>query len=274
MIVGLPGKVIGVLEEDSKILEKISSHSVLLSSIAEVACGISTGANDAFSVKRSDIEAEGLEESTIYKLIGGRDIDSYSFKWDENYIIYTNKNSNIKALPNIERHLEKYKEKLSKKRETVKGTLPWWSLHWPRTKELFENHKIVMRQTADKIRATIDEEGYYALDSIIIVNLKQNSDVSYKYLLGIINSRVTNYIYRNLTQEKGRAFAQVKPKNVGKLYVPTMQDNERYQVELLVDDILQSRVTIKEGMDRIDSVLYKFYGFNQDEINMINEETM
>lgn len=45
--------------------------------------------------------------------------------------------------PNAYRHLSRFRDKLSKRREVVSGVRPWYALQWPRTAGLFEAPKIV-----------------------------------------------------------------------------------------------------------------------------------
>ena len=99
--------------------------------------------------------------------------------------------------------------------ETKKGMIPWWSLHWPRYPGLFDAPKIVLRQTANSLYATIDRVGYYCLNSIIIV--KPKSPDLILYYLGLLNSKLIRWLYGNLTQEQNRTFAEVKPINLRKL---------------------------------------------------------
>jgi hypothetical protein len=71
--------------------------------------------------------------------------------------------------------------------------------------------KIVYRQTADQIVATIDRAGNLVDKTVHVVLFKEGvSGYLYEYLLALLNSRLMNYIYRNLSEEEDRAFAQVK----------------------------------------------------------------
>ena len=271
-VLATPSCVIGVSEESSSILDKIKDNSLTIDELAEeVAAGISTGGNEAFCITEEDIKNESLESGLIYKMLGGRNIDAYSIRWSDEYIIYSTKNSNTPQYINTYKRLERFKEKLSKKRETKKGMLPWWSLHWPRNPDLFMGKKIIMRQTSDRIRATIDENNYYILNSILILKLKEGCEFSYEYVLGILNSALNNFVYRNLTQEKGRAFAEVKPKNIRKLYIPNMEQEYRDKIEMCVKRIMANE-NAEENKKTIDDMIYSFYSITEEEINVINKE--
>lgn len=68
----------------------------------------------------------------------------------------------------------------------------------------------------------------------MIIQFNENAKYSLKVLLAIINSRLSNYYYTQLSQETGRAFAQVKPQVIRKLRVPN-EILEQDRIEILVD---------------------------------------
>ena len=271
----IPGHVIGVDIENGMILNKVSSRSVKIDDIAfEMAAGISTGCNKAFCVTESQIIDNKIEREILKPLLIGRDIDRYSICWDNQYIIYTTKNTNIELFSMAEAFALPYKEKLDKRRETKKGMIPWWALNWPRYEELFTEEKIIMRQTSDSIRATYDDNAYFPLNSILTLKLVKDCGYDYKFVLGVLNSSLDNYIYQCISQEKGRAFAEVKPINVRKLYIPKVSSESQQAIINLVNRILAAKkanpladTTAEER--EIDRIVYDLYGLTPDEIAIV-----
>lgn len=140
----------------------------------------------------------------------------------------------IDDYPNIKEYLFLFIDKLKNRSEAKKGTLPWFSLNRNRYKKLFEEPKIIMRQTSDSIRCVYDDSSFYVLDSILV--FKKNTDqYCYKYIATVLNSTLIDYLYKNLTQEEGRTFAQVKPINVRKLYIPKATKEEQKLLSTLYD---------------------------------------
>ena len=129
-----------------------------------------------------------------------------------------------------------------------------------------------MRQTSDCIRATLDNEDYYALNTLLVLKLKDNVPFSYEFVLAVLNSTLNNYIYRSLTQEKGRTFAEVKPKNVRKLLIPKIGKSEQDRYAKIVQAILNGNCDREVGMKQIDEMLYSLYGFDKSEISIIEEQ--
>ena len=75
--------------------------------------------------------------------------------------------------------------------------------------KFFENPKLFLRQTSDKLIATFIEEPYYAIDSVHSI-IESNNDFKLRYILAIINSVFGNYLYQLLINEDAKVFAQVK----------------------------------------------------------------
>lgn len=235
LIKTVPAYVLGLSNVNIRIINEIKRHGVLIDSIAEeMASGISSGGDKIFRISAKESEELHLEKEILHKVLVGAEIDNYLINDKNHVIIYTTKDIDIYKYDNIYKYLLPHQVKLSGKRETVKGTLPWWCLHWPRYKGLFEEPKIIMRQTSDSIRCAYDENGYYVLNSILVLKLN-NQDYSYKYLATVLNSTCLDFLYKNLTQEEGRTFAEVKPANVRKLYIPDATKEEQNLLSILYD---------------------------------------
>ncbi len=235
LIKTVPSYVLGLSNVNIRIINEIKRHGVLIDSIAEeMASGISSGGDKIFRISTEESEELHLEKEILHKVLVGAEIDNYLINDKNHVIIYTTKDIDIYKYDNIYKYLLPHQVKLSGKRETVKGTLPWWCLHWPRYKKLFEEPKIIMRQTSDSIRCVYDDSSFYVLDSILV--FKKNTDqYCYKYIVAVLNSTLTDYLYKNLTQEEGRTFAQVKPANVRKLYIPDATIEEQNLLSILYD---------------------------------------
>jgi len=160
--------------------------------------------------------------------------------------------------------------------------------------------KILTRQTADRIVAAWDEEGYYALNSLhvtiplnggmcrqpLAVGPRAGSPpppsspaLPVKCLLALYNSRILNYYYRLVYPDTERVFPQVKTVNVERLPLPPV-DGEIEKLEGLADKLLGGRDCSRPGMkerqkalDEIDKVLYSLYKLDPGQISRIERST-
>lgn len=235
----VPDMVIGVSGAGVKIMKAIEAKSYKIDEIAlEVASGISTGNDKVFRITKAFAEANNLEKDILKPVLVGGDIDKYKIQYNDTSLIYTARDTKIEKYPLIEKYLSEFKEKLLTRSETKQGILPWFALGRQRYPQLFEGEKIIMRQTSDSIRATYDTQGYYTLNSILVFKINPQFDISYKYALVMLNSKLNNLIYKNNSQEEGRTFAEVKPQNVRKLFIPKISKEEQKVFEILCDYLM------------------------------------
>lgn len=99
--------------------------------------------------------------------------------------------------------------------------------------------KLIYRQTSSSLISTVDENGYCTDKTThIIVNREGYSENVY-FLMTLFNSQLYQYIYSQLTEESGRAFAQVKTVNVKKLPYKMVSKEEQQPFIELADKMLQ-----------------------------------
>ncbi|MFN8781091.1 MAG: Eco57I restriction-modification methylase domain-containing protein, partial [Pseudanabaena sp.] len=279
-VLDTPSSVFGVNRLLASINDRNSSSIKLIDEIAlEVANGIQPTGDKIFRIHSSEANELGIEPSILKNVLVGSNFNKYVTYESDFKVIYTTKSVNINDYPNCLSYLEKYKDKLESKRETKKGILPWWCLHWARYKELFEEDKIIIRQTADRVIATIDTDSYYAMNNVIILKIKEEYkiDFDYKFLVGILNSKLIDYIYKQLTQEENRTFAEVKPINIRKLPIIATDLHQKNIIIDIVDKVLTAKkgdpnADTSELEKAIDRLVYKLYQLTYHEVKIIDPE--
>ena len=274
-VLNLPSYVIGVDKTNLDLINKISKKSITVNDIAkEVAAGISTGSNEAFIVSNDAAYSSNLEMQFLKPIIVGNNVNKYSIKYFGDKIIYSTRKAELDKQPHIFEHLQRYKSTLEKRGETKQGLIPWWCIHRPRYVELFEQDKIVIRQTADHIIATFDKNNYYILNSLLTFEKVDDCDLDYYFLTGVLNSKVNDFIYKNLNQEAKRAFAEVKPNNVRKLVIPKMAEDKRKIISNIVMSIIEKKnedenYNCEDDENNINRIMYEFYELTENEIKAV-----
>lgn len=150
--------------------------------------------------------------------------------------------------------------------------------------------KILLRKTGDKIIATYDNSGVFPEQSLYFLYNVQ-SQVSPKFLLGVLNSRLLTAYYRARSITNKRSIAQVKKVDLDQLPIPRVdlsiaqhKSNHDRLVEL-VDHILELHKLCREAKapddktrlqrqidatDReIDRLVYDLYGLTEEEIAIV-----
>lgn len=180
-----------------------------------------------------------------------------------------------------DRRTSKHSKPYTKGREIFKYTHQWaggyieygeW-LWCPRDSKYFESPKIFLRQTAADIIATYIEEPFYAIDSVHSL-IKKPTGPELKYVLGVINSTLGNYLYHLLIAEEGKVFAQVKLTFLRKIPIKKATLSEQKSIIKLVDKILTLKENDSESdtsylEKQIDELVYKLYDLTEEEIKII-----
>ena len=102
----------------------------------------------------------------------------------------------------------------------------------------FDNEKIILRQTSDSLIGHIDDQRWVNLNNVYNIGKTTNS-YELKYLLAILNSKFMNLIYQNISQEKGRTFAEVKKINLSKLPIKKIDLEEQQPFISKVNKIIE-----------------------------------
>ncbi|MBT0821667.1 DUF7149 domain-containing protein [Campylobacter lari] len=257
--------------------------------------GIKTGYNEAFIItteKRDEILAKCKDKTErertaklIRKMLRGRDIKRYSYEWAGLWVInthngYKSKSGekveaiNIDEYPSLKQHLKPYYKTLEKR--TDKGKTPY-NLRNCAYLEEFEKEKIGWQRVTQEPSFILENE-CVLLDSMAF--MVGNSKNELKYLLGFLNSSLIFYYFKNighLYSDKGFLLSN---QYVEKFPIPKINSkNEKLANELisLVDEILKAKeqdknANTKTQEDKINSIVYKLYNLNEEEIKIIENK--
>jgi hypothetical protein len=159
------------------------------------------------------------------------------------------------------------------------------------TPDLLETKpKIIYRQTSSSLIASIDNHGYHNDKTVHIILPKDiiKDEIDLRYVLALFNSKLLNFLYQSMTEEKGRAFAQVKTVNVKNLPFIIPNKTKHDNLVSLVDKMLelkqkeaaepnqQLKTMIARqigGVDKaIDAAVYELYNLSEDEIKTVEGE--
>ncbi|MCV3454682.1 Eco57I restriction-modification methylase domain-containing protein [Campylobacter sp. FU_520] len=264
--------------------------------------GILTGLNEAFIItteKRDEIltkcKDEAEKERTaklIRKMLRGRDIKRYSYEWAGLWVIFIpwhfpnvekpktmleNEQDLKEQYSSLYNHLLSHKEKLSNRNKAETGIrYEWYCLQrWGANYyQEFEKEKIGWQRVTQEPSFILENERVL-LDSMAF--MVGNSKNELKYLLGFLNSSLIFYYFKNighLYSDKGFLLSN---QYVEKFPIPKINSkNEKLANELisLVDEILvlkeqDKNANTKTQEDKINSIVYKLYNLNEEEVKII-----
>jgi hypothetical protein len=206
---------------------------------------------------------------------------------DSKYISETKRKKNFKPViggSEMERYLIKYSGRF-----VDYGSY----LACPRDPHIFEvNEKILIRETGKRISATYDNEQFYLLSSVYSLFLMEGINYEIKFILGIINSTVSQFYMQQLCFDNSTgAFIKARIFHYEQLPIPKIdlgnvnEISSYKKVISLVDQILTTKKQLQqaktegdknylqrkcEQLDKeIDQLVYQLYGLTEEEIRIV-----
>ena len=259
------------------VLTKISNSGKTLEQWgAKIRLGLATGANYAFVIseeKKIELEKSDKKNTQIIKpTLRGRDIERYSYKFSNEYIILTRNEINVpKDYPVIYDYLNSFGEDF--KQRGAKGR------HWTNLRACaffndFQREKIIWIELTDHGRFALCTEEIYLLNSAYF--LIPPSSISSKYLLGILNSKVIQFVMNTVAETSGMGTNRWINKHVKKFPIPEEKSDISAQLEQLVSKTILAAKNgnteqIEELEAKINKIVYKLYGLTGEDISIVED---
>lgn len=215
---------IPVGQRREQVLDAIAAAGVQLGSVARVSQGLISGADRVspsnldrlprgrvsdighgiFVLTPEELAAAGISETDplVRPLIKNSEIERYAVTAvPQLRILYMDEQVDPKDHPAVMRHLRRYRPVLESRREALTGAIPWWRLHWPRRKAIFEQPKIMCPYRArGNTFAYIDGPLYASADAYLIWGPSREELTR---LTGVLNSSVTDFWFAHRGKRKG-----------------------------------------------------------------------
>ena len=246
--------------------------------------GILTGLNEAFVVDnetRDELIAEHSSSTEVLKpFLRGRDVKRWQVNFAEQYLIKIESSENrahpwsgktaaeaedifANTYPAIHAHFESFREKLINRYDQGKY---FWELRACAYWDDFEQTQIVWGNLAQYPKFAFADAGFYL--SAPATMMVSDS----KYLLGILNSRITRYLVSQSAAERQGGFLEFKPMYISLLSIPDPPENE--EISALVSQILDAKHTdpdadVSKLENEIDQIVYLLYDLTPEEIAIV-----
>ncbi|HAK89305.1 MAG: hypothetical protein A2X55_07385 [Nitrospirae bacterium GWB2_47_37] len=284
--------------------------------------GIKTGLNEAFVIdeetKNRLIKEISKSKEMIKPFLLGRDVKRYESPQSERYLILmpkgwthaqishsreggnpekrqldarlrtsgmTEKNAWLwfsETYPAIASYLAPFADRGKKRYD--KGEY-WWELRACDYYEEFEKPKIIVPAIVKSASYAFDREGFYSNDKTTIIS---TDDL---YLLGILNSKVSDFVMHSIASTKQGGYFEYKPMYISRLPIRTIDFNNPSEKAIhdklvsLIDRMLElhkkknslppsaERDKIEREIavtdEKIDEIVYGLYGITKEERRII-----
>ena len=209
------------------------------------------------------------EEKRLFKrYLNSSNVKKYQINFNNEYLIYSDKEISKKIknkhYPNIQNHLNKYKKYITS------GNGPY-GLHRPRNENFFLNPKIIFKNMFLEPAFTYDEEKFYVGISFIVII--QNSSLSLKYLLALLNSKYGFYWFIKNAKERGIAF-DVTIEKINNFPIPKIKEEDKSSVNKIiknVETLISSKNKKQSLIDEIDKLIFEICNLDENQVHEIEE---
>lgn len=285
-----------------RLLDKIRGAGIPLSEYVggKIFYGIKTGLNEAFVIdreRRDWLVSEDPKSAEIIKpFLAGREIKRYASLEPENFLILYEKgrtNTDFpragnrwdafkKRYPAIASHLKTFQAEAEKRYD--KGDY-WWELRACDYYGEFQKPKIIIPAIVKSASYTFDLKGLYSNDKTSII---PTDDL---YLLGLLNSRLSDFVLHSLSSTKQGGYFEYKPMYISQIPIKSIRagDTTAEANSSMIPDLVgailklhnqlatsateQHRVNIQRQIDsteaEIDRLVFSLYQLTQEEIDII-----
>jgi type I restriction-modification system DNA methylase subunit len=240
--------------KNSTLVSKLLQFPALKNFARVVDAGIHTGN------VRDKVLSKELTASATKRLIQGRQISKWAVDWDSPSAKYKYCNPNYvpSDTPGTGRG-----GKASKHNE-------YWHFAGDESNH-FLPERGLLRQTSDHLHAayqSIADDGQLYTDNTLFTVVTRDPE-HLKYFIGLLNSKVLNYVYQFLSSEEGKALAQVKTGLVELLPV-VMNEELAPKLVSIVDELISNRrqdpgSDVADLERQLDEVVCDIYGLDDEE---------
>lgn len=234
--------------------------------------GVVTGYNNAFIIDNSTrsllISEHPSSAEVIKPFVRGRDIKRWHIDYKDLWIIFTRRGIDISKYPAVQKYLRKFRDNLIPGIEGGRkpGSYQWFEIqdntaYW----QEFDNKQIAWGNLATEPKFSFVDEGYY-------ISAPANTIVSNsKWLLGILNSRILQYVVALSAAERQGGFLEYKPMYVSKLPICEGSSEQHLVLETLVEYLISfsedsktesktsEGIVVQEFEDLLNGLVFELY---------------
>lgn len=299
--------------ETANLFNKLNKMPIKLEQIAHLFVGLQTSADSVYImkfVKEEDnccvLKSHALndeeviiESELLHPLLKGAEISRYE-KPNYKYMVlfpYLVKNNKANAIPENELkskypaaylYLNRNKGSLLKRSKTDNNN--WWLYPYPKNLSLYNTPKLLCQVLSSRGNFTLDGDGkYYFLGGGTAggyaIKVKDDDQTQLKYLLGILNSKLTTYYVSKVASGFRGGFFAFGKSSLRSLPLPALSHHDGIveQVDLMLSlhkQLQEARTPHEktalqrqiEATDKqIDQLVYDLYELTEDERNIIDK---
>jgi len=145
----------------------------------------------------------------------------------------------------------------------------------PTKLEYYTKEKLFIRRVGNNLCATYDDNKLLSTHVLYVCNSKSDK-FNLKFILGLINSDLFNWIYNTLYPKKGDVFPEIRIGNLRNLPMINISENNQMKLINLVDQILKIKKenpfeNTTEIENQINEITYQLYALTLEEQEIVKK---
>jgi predicted type IV restriction endonuclease len=283
--------------EDRSLNNKIDKNGEQIGNFLQIGKGMETGLNNVFGSKtKEELKELGFEVSNCFRRARNSDIESFTVKQNDQWLIYNENLKDFSDLPKkAQAYFEKNKSELKARAAFERGDCEWWKYTFPLSKNLYHKKRIICPYLAQTNRfALIDNENILGLTDTTVI-FDNNQKESMEYLVALLNSSLLTFRFKSIGKMKGGGVLEYFWNSISKIPVKRINfDNKNEKdmhnkISLLSTQIIATKKSLNESKSDKDKTFYKgkyeslfkqindyvfiLYNIDQSERDLIIRET-
>ena len=275
--------------EVQRLLEKLRKSGESLGAYVEgrFYYGIKTGLNEAFVVdsntRKRFIQEDPACSELFRPFLREKNVKRWKVEFDDEYLIKIESSANnehpwtdkpekeaekifTRTYPAIYKHFQRFRDRLIKRDDQGKY---FWELRSCKYWDAFEKHKIVWGNLSKHPKFYFANTDYYLnAPAVLMISNSQ-------YLLGILNSSITQYLVAQSAAGRQGGFLEFKPMYISPLAIPEKPEGE--QISKFVGKALsvlheKPNSDVTEIEKEIDPRVAHLYKLTEEEYSLILNE--
>jgi len=217
-------------------------------------------------------EEIALEDGIMRPLLSGTEAKRYQSPKTDTYVLFPYDDSGegkptllspeqlSARFPNAWKHLHRYEASLRKRESSAFDDDQWYRFGRNQNIDKQKLRKLGVAQTVPEMRVFYDSGGSFCLNNVRVNGILVEDSHAW-FVLGILNSRVADFVFRRISKPKeprpSGAYFEANKQYIAPLPVPTVNDEQRERVSELAKRLQElhssRRDTIQEISSRIHS---------------------
>jgi len=244
-----------ISKEEADVLDKIRTGRPTLKTVTTgIRQGLVTSKDEVYVLHEDELDAKQLERELWNPLVKGEDVNRWTISDPSHFVFYPyDQDNNLiqekeleRSYPKTYQYIDQNRSKLSGRSYYDEAGLEWFELWRPRTRDVFEDEKILVREIADYNMFAIDTNGYYFNTKSFGIHLAETGNIH--YLTGILNSKVAEVQLKEESVPKRGGYYEYNTQFLNRI---SIERNPPEQEETKIIELVQEIAEAKRLRERL-----------------------